>query len=161
MDRAKHYLLTAGDTDKTDDSIYAPSIHLMMQDQAELDRGRMDELSKKTIPVSVEVDENMIFSGRDVLLKARRKNQLLSEAHLKRLLKAQDREDLKCGRIPTKIWKTVNIKKRTCCGPSCGVSWRGSKGWRVCKREHLYICPKCRINIERARYFVEHCKKCK
>ena len=161
LQRAKHYLQTAYETDLTDEGIYAPSIPSMMRCQAERDRSLVKDVSSQSQSVPVEVEENLIFSGRDVLCKAITKKRLLNDAHQKKLLKQQDREDLKCGVAPPKNWKIVAIKKRTCCGPSCGAAWRGSKHWRVCRRGHLYLYPKCRKNISRAKEFVQHCKICK
>jgi len=158
--RARHYLMAVYETDMSSMGVDAASIKRMKTMEEAADHQLLDQVTLRMAKIPVEVEENLLFDGRDILAASRKRKLVVEEEVEAKLKKQKIKEDLKCGRVPTKKWKCINIQKRTCCGINCDVSWRGSKEWRVCKCGKLYICPNCRKKADLALDIISLANKC-
>ena len=156
-DRARNYLSAVYDRDIASMGVEASSVKRMMTIEEQADRHLLESVTQRVIKIPV-VEKNLLFNGRDVLAASRKRKLAMKEKADAKLKKQKVKEELNCGHYPKKKWKKLDVEKRTCCGTNCGVSWRGSRDWRVCECGKLYICPQCRKKVELATDFIEHCK---
>ena len=158
LERARHYLDPNYEKDMASMGINATAIKHIKSIEAEFDHQVLDEATSRTVKNPVQEEKNFLFDGRDVLAASRKRQREREKEEEAKATKLKIKEELNCGKAPTKKWKNVEIAKRTCCGSKCGASWRGSKDWRVCKCGTHYICPKCRKKAELASEFTQHCQ---
>ena len=160
LERGREYLLRSFRQDLSRMGVNSRSIKNELELQRELDRSLVEEVTKKTVPIRVEVEERTLFSGREMYLQHLRRQALVDEKKARATEDEVRKRRLDCGRALEGSWKEFPEAKRLCMGPSCGSRWRGGTGWRTCECGDQCICPACRKSMEKAGGFVEHSEKC-
>lgn len=67
MERARHFLVAELEMDMESNDVSAASIQHTRSVETEVSQRLLDQVTKKTIKIPLELDENLLFDGREIL----------------------------------------------------------------------------------------------